>query len=312
MNPKRKEKVVKKTKIDSSPSQQPATDPFTLYMREMGTEPLLTPSEEKELARRIRDGDEKARERMIKANLRLVVKIARIYEGLGMPLLDLINEGNIGLMKAVERFDPAKGGKLSTYGSWWIKQSIRRALADQARTIRLPVHLIDMIARMRRVALKLQEELGREPTSAELAEEMNISEVTVEKLRTASMPAVSVEAHFRSDDGEADTALDLPDDGVLTPYDALVRKTTIEGLTDLFRVLNQREITILTYRFALKGGEAQTLEKVGLQFGVTRERIRQIQQGALEKLKNRSNLMEKSRVFNGRACRYSTAFKAHA
>ncbi len=303
---------MKKTKIDSSPSQQPATDTFALYMREMGTEPLLTPSEEKELARRIRDGDEKARERMIKANLRLVVKIARIYEGLGMPLLDLINEGNIGLMKAVERFDPAKGGKLSTYGSWWIKQSIRRALADQARTIRLPVHLIDMIARMRRVALKLQEELGREPTSAELAEEMNISKVTVEKLRTASMPAVSVEAHFRSDDGEADTALDLPDDGVLTPYDELVRKTTIEGLTDLFRVLNQREIRILSVRFALNGGEAQTLEKVGLQFGVTRERIRQIQQGALEKLKNRSNLMEKGRVFNGRACRYSTAFKAHA
>ena len=143
-----------------------------LYLREIGQVNLLTPQEEIELAARIKKGDKKAREQMIKANLRLVVKIAHDYEGLGLPLLDLINEGNIGLMKAVERFDPAKGGKLSTYGSWWIKQSIKRALANQSKTIRLPVHLVDKISKMRRTAMKLQEEFGREPTDEELGEEL--------------------------------------------------------------------------------------------------------------------------------------------
>src|SRR5262245_17592421 len=150
-----------------------------LYLRDIGQVKLLTPQEEIELAARIKKGDKKAREQMIKANLRLVVKIARDYEGIGLPLLDLISEGNIGLMKAVERFDPSKGGKLSTYGSWWIKQSIKRALANQSKTIRLPVHLVDKISKMRRVALKLQEEFGREPTDEELAEEMGISAARV-------------------------------------------------------------------------------------------------------------------------------------
>src|SRR5271167_1670388 len=155
-----------------------------LYLREIGQVKLLTPNEEIQLAARIKKGDKKAREHMIKANLRLVVKIARDYEGIGLPLLDLISEGNIGLMKAVERFDPAKGGKLSTYGSWWIKQSIKRALANQSKTIRLPVHLVDKISRMRRTAMKLQEILGREPTDEELAEEIGVSTLRVAQMRT--------------------------------------------------------------------------------------------------------------------------------
>src|SRR5437867_1743833 len=165
-----------------------------LYLREIGQVKLLTPQEEIELAARIRRGDKKAREQMIKANLRLVVKIAHDYEGLGLPLLDLINEGNIGLMKAVERFDPAKGGKLSTYGSWWIKQSIKRALANQSKTIRLPVHLVDKISKMRRTAMKLQEVLGREPTDEELADELGMTASRVAQLRTAAIRPASLDA----------------------------------------------------------------------------------------------------------------------
>src|SRR5262245_61795062 len=158
-----------------------------LYLREIGQVKLLTPQEEIELAARIKKGDKKAREQMIKANLRLVVKIARDYEGIGLPLLDLISEGNIGLMKAVERFDPSKGGKLSTYGSWWIKQSIKRALANQSKTIRLPVHLVDKISKMRRTAMRLQEELGREPTDEELGEELGITAARVAQMRLAAI-----------------------------------------------------------------------------------------------------------------------------
>ena len=165
-----------------------------LYLREIGQVKLLTPQEEIQLAARIKRGDKKAREQMIKANLRLVVKIAHDYENFGLPLLDLINEGNIGLMKAVERFDPSKGGKLSTYGSWWIKQSIKRALANQSKTIRLPVHLVDKISKMRRTAMKLQEVFGREPTDEELAEEMGMSPSRVAQMRTAAIRPASLDA----------------------------------------------------------------------------------------------------------------------
>ena len=168
-----------------------------LYLREIGQVKLLTPQEEIELAARIKKGDKKAREQMIKANLRLVVKIARDYEGIGLPLLDLISEGNIGLMKAVERFDPAKGGKLSTYGSWWIKQSIKRALANQSKTIRLPVHLVDKISKMRRTAMRLQEELGREPTDEELGEELGITASRVAQMRMAAIRPASLDAPDR-------------------------------------------------------------------------------------------------------------------
>src|SRR5688572_19198645 len=191
-----------------------------LYLREIGQVKLLTPEEEIELAARIKKGDKKAREQMIKANLRLVVKIAHDYEGFGLPLLDLISEGNIGLMKAVERFDPAKGGKLSTYGSWWIKQSIKRALANQSKTIRLPVHLVDKISKMRRVSMKLQEEFGREPTDEELGEELGISAARVAQLRTAAIRPASLDAPI-GDDESNNFAEIVQDENADTPYEQL-------------------------------------------------------------------------------------------
>src|SRR2546425_9861339 len=191
---------------------------FRLYVREVGQSRLITPQEERELARRIKQGDAEAREEMIKANLRLVVKIARDYEGLGLPLLDLISEGNIGLMKAVERFDPAKGGKLSTYGSWWIKQSIKRALANQSKTIRLPVHLVDKISKMRRTALKLQEILGREPSDEELAEELGMTASRVAQLRTAAIRPASLDAPIGDEDSNNFAAV-VQHESADTPYE---------------------------------------------------------------------------------------------
>ncbi len=189
-----------------------------LYLREIGQVKLLTPQEEIELAARIKRGDKRAREQMIKANLRLVVKIARDYEGIGLPLLDLISEGNIGLMKAVERFDPAKGGKLSTYGSWWIKQSIKRALANQSKTIRLPVHLVDKISKMRRTAMRLQEELGREPTDEELGEELGISASRVAQMRMAAIRPASLDAPIGNEDSN-NFAEVVQDESADTPYE---------------------------------------------------------------------------------------------
>jgi RNA polymerase primary sigma factor len=255
-----------------------------LYLREIGQVKLLTPQEEIELAARIKKGDKKAREQMIKANLRLVVKIAHDYEGLGLPLLDLINEGNIGLMKAVERFDPAKGGKLSTYGSWWIKQSIKRALANQSKTIRLPVHLVDKISKMRRTAMRLQEVFGREPTDEELGEELGISASRVAQLRTAAIRPASLDAPFGDDDSNnfAEVVQDVNAD---TPYEHLEEKTVTRMLQEMVKTLDEREATILRYRFGLDGGPEKTLEEVGQKFGVTRERVRQIQNIALAKLR---------------------------
>ena len=255
-----------------------------LYLREIGQVQLLTPEEEIELAARIKKGDKKAREQMIKANLRLVVKIARDYEGIGLPLLDLISEGNIGLMKAVERFDPAKGGKLSTYGSWWIKQSIKRALANQSKTIRLPVHLVDKISKMRRTALKLQEILGREPTDEELAEEMGISAGRVSQMRTAAIRPASLDAPIGDEDSNNFAEI-VQDENADTPYEQLEEKTVTKMLQEMVKTLDQREATILRARFGLDGGSQKTLEDVGEKFGVTRERVRQIQNIALRKLR---------------------------
>jgi RNA polymerase primary sigma factor len=255
-----------------------------LYLREIGQVKLLTPEEEIELAARIKKGDKKAREHMIKANLRLVVKIAHDYEGLGLPLLDLINEGNIGLMKAVERFDPAKGGKLSTYGAWWIKQSIKRALANQSKTIRLPVHLVDKISKMRRTAMKLQEILGREPTDEELAEELDMTPSRVGQLRTAAIRPASLDAPIGDDDSNTFGEI-VQDENAETPYEQLEDKTVTAMLGDLIHRLEEREATILRYRFGLDGGNEKTLEEVGQRFGVTRERVRQIQNIALAKLR---------------------------
>ncbi len=264
---------------------------FNLYLREVGQTKLLTLQEENELAARIKKGDKKARERMIKANLRLVVKIAREYEDYGMPLLDLINEGNMGLMKAVERFDPAKGAKLSTYSAWWIKQAIKRALANQSKTIRLPVHVVDKLFHMRHAAVKLQETLGREPTDDELGEELGISGRKVAQLRTAAIRPASLEAPL-GDDDTSRIADVIRDESADTPYEQLEGKTNIAMLRELVATLHPREAEILRYRFGLDGDTEKTLEDVGRKFGVTRERIRQIQNAALLKLRKQIEKLE--------------------
>lgn len=263
-----------------------------LYLREIGQVKLLTPLEEIELAAKIKKGDKKAREHMIKANLRLVVKIAHDYEGLGLPLLDLINEGNIGLMKAVERFDPAKGGKLSTYGAWWIKQSIKRALANQSKTIRLPVHLVDKISKMRRTAMKLQEELGREPTDEELAEELHTTASRVAAMRTAAIRPASLDAPISEDEDSNSYSEVVADENATSPYDQLEDKTVNSMLEEMVTKLDPREATILRFRFGLDGGNEKTLEEVGEKFGVTRERVRQIQNIALRKLRKMIEKLE--------------------
>jgi len=265
-----------------------------LYLREIGLVKLLTPQEEIELAAKIKKGDKKAREHMIKANLRLVVKIARDYDGIGLPLLDLISEGNIGLMKAVERFDPAKGGKLSTYGSWWIKQSIKRALANQSKTIRLPVHLVDKISKMRRMAIKLQEIFGREPTDEELAAELGTTAARVSMMRTASIRPASLDAPVGDDDSNTYSEI-VEDDRAVNPYDELEDKTVVNMLQDMVKHLDNREATILRFRFGLDGGNEKTLEEVGEKFGVTRERVRQIQNLALRKLRKMIEKLEKTK-----------------
>jgi len=266
-----------------------------LYLREIGQVKLLTPQEEIDLAARIKKGDKKAREQMIKANLRLVVKIARDYEGIGLPLLDLISEGNIGLMKAVERFDPAKGGKLSTYGSWWIKQSIKRALANQSKTIRLPVHLVDKISKMRRTAMRLQEELGREPTDEELGEELGITASRVAQMRMAAIRPASLDAPIGDEDSN-NFAEVVQDESADTPYEQLEEKTITRMLQEMVKTLDPREATILRARFGLDGGPQKTLEEVGQKFGVTRERVRQIQNIALKKLRKMIEKMETTKT----------------
>jgi RNA polymerase primary sigma factor len=266
-----------------------------LYLREIGQVKLLTPQEEIELAARIKKGDKRAREQMIKANLRLVVKIARDYEGIGLPLLDLISEGNIGLMKAVERFDPSKGGKLSTYGSWWIKQSIKRALANQSKTIRLPVHLVDKISKMRRTAMRLQEELGREPTDDELGGELGISASRVSQMRMAAIRPASLDAPIGDEDSN-NFAEVVQDEAADTPYEQLEEKTVTRMLQEMVKTLDPREATILRARFGLDGGPERTLEEVGEKFGVTRERVRQIQNIALKKLRKMIEKLEAAKA----------------
>src|SRR6201984_731120 len=240
-----------------------------IYLQEIRQTPLLTPQEEIELAARIKKGDQKARAWMIKANLRLVVKIAHDYSNLGLPLLDLISEGNIGLMKAVERFDPAKGGKLSTYGAWWIKQSIKRALANQSKTIRLPVHLIDKIYKLNRASLNMSEELGREPTDEELSEEIGISSANLSQLKTVSIRPASLDAPISEDDSTGFGEI-VGDEDAQTPFELFRDKNLRDELSELLEVLD--------------GGKPKTLEEVGKKFGVTRERIRQLQNIALAKL----------------------------
>jgi RNA polymerase primary sigma factor len=255
-----------------------------IYLREIGQIPLLTPQEEIDLAARIKKGDREARALMIKANLRLVVKIAHDYANLGLPLLDLVSEGNIGLMKAVERFDPAKGGKLSTYAAWWIKQSIKRALANQSKTIRLPVHLVDKISKMRRVSLQMSEELGREPTDDELAEEIGLSSRKISQIKTVSTRPTSLDAPI-SDGDSIEFGEIIGDEDAQTPFELLRDKNLRGELRELLQVLDDRERKIIFQRFGLDGGKPKTLEEVGKRFGVTRERIRQLQNLALAKMR---------------------------
>jgi RNA polymerase primary sigma factor len=254
------------------------------YLQEIGRISLLTPQQEVELAGKIKNGDAAARERMINANLRLVVTIARDYTNLGLPLLDLISEGNIGLTKAVERFDPAKGAKLSTYAMWWIKQSIKRALANQSKTIRLPVHLVDKLAKVRRVSLQMSDELGREPTDEELGEELGIATEKVARLKSIGVRPASLDATIGADDS-TEFGESVGDEEAQTPFELLRDRNLLDEMDGLLDVLDKREMKIISQRFGLDGGSPKTLENVAKNFGITRERIRQLQNIALTKLR---------------------------
>jgi RNA polymerase primary sigma factor len=260
--------------------------PIEVYLREIGRVPLLTLQQESDLAKRIKRGDHKAREHMIKANLRLVVKIAHDYDELGLPLLDLIGEGNIGLMNAVERFDPKKGAKMSTYASWWIKQAMRRALSNQSRTIRLPVHVADKMSRLKRLSYSLTDQLGREPTDVELANRCNVPTNKVAQLRTLGMRPASLDAPIGDDDDNRFSDI-IEDEAALTPHELLRIKAMREEIRQHVKNLTPREAEILTLRFGIDGRGSRTLETVGKKFKVTRERIRQIQDMALTKLRCR-------------------------
>jgi RNA polymerase primary sigma factor len=266
-------------------------DALQLYLREIGKTPLLTREEENKLAAQVQRGSKRAREQMIKANLRLVVKISHDYANFGMPLLDLINEGNIGLMKAVERFNPRKGAKLSTYAALWIKQSIRRALSNQSKTIRLPVHIVDKVHKLNRVIQRLTERLGREPSDAELARSMDISTAKVAALRKLGVSPISLDAPIGDEDDSRFGDI-VQDDGALTPYELLRVKTMRQEIREHVKYLDPREAEILTMRFGLDGQSPRTLEQVGKRFKVTRERVRQIQEIALRKLRRRVEASE--------------------
>jgi len=256
-----------------------------IYLREIGKTDLLTPEQEVELAERIKKGDPEARSHMIRANLRLVVKIAQDYANYGLPLLDLISEGNIGLMKAVERFDPNKGGKLSTYAAWWIKQSIKRALANQSKTIRLPVHLVDKISKMRKMAMKLSEQLGREPSDEELAIELQIPTSKVAHLKSVSVRPASLDAPIGEDGDSGSFGEIVGDENAISPYEGLRDRDQNSDLNEMVNSLEKREAEIIKLRFGLDGRDELTLEEVGKRFNVTRERIRQLEYLALSKMR---------------------------
>jgi len=269
---------------------------LTLYLREIGTVKLLTPTEEIELAARIQIGDKDAREHMIKANLRLVVRIAREYEGLGLPLLDLISEGNIGLMKAVERFDPSRGARLATYACWWIRQAVRAALSNQSKTIRLPVHMLEKLSKLHRTARRLHEELDREPTDEELGEELGISASRVAQMKMAGTRPASLDAPLRDEDSSTFGDV-VQDESADCPYKRLEEKAANGVLKEMVQKLKPREATILRARFGLDGGKQKSLEEVGEELGVTRERVRQLQTTALRKLRK---MLEKIETGNSR------------
>ena len=262
-------------------------DPVRMYLKEIGKVPLLTAEEEISLAKRMENGDESAKKRLAEANLRLVVSIAKRYVGRGMLFLDLIQEGNLGLIKAVEKFDYRKGYKFSTYATWWIRQAITRAIADQARTIRIPVHMVETINKLIRVSRQLLQELGREPQPEEIAKEMNMSVDRVREILKISQEPVSLETPIGE---EEDSHLGdfIQDDNVPVPADAAAFTLLKEQLVEVLGTLTEREQKVLRLRFGLDDGRARTLEEVGKEFNVTRERIRQIEAKALRKLRHPS------------------------
>jgi RNA polymerase primary sigma factor len=270
--------------IQSARTESLQRDTLQLYLHEIGQVKLLTPEEEIALAHRIQRGDSQAREQMITANLRLVVKIARDYEGLGLPLLDLINEGNIGLMKGVQRFKLGKGSKLSSYASWWIKQAIRRALSNQSKTIRLPVHVGDKMSLIRRSETKLRETLDHEPTDEEIADDLGLKARRVRFYRDAARTPVSLDSPIGVDDSTS-VAEHVVDANAIDPLEELARNSDNELVRNVLASLNSRESQILAMRFGLDDGRPKRLAEVGARMGVTRERIRQIQEEALHKMR---------------------------
>ena len=262
-------------------------DPVRMYLREIGKIKLLTPEEEQELAKKMAEGDETARQRMSESNLRLVVSIAKRYVGRGMQLLDLIQEGNLGLMKAVEKFDYTKGYKFSTYATWWIRQSITRAIADQARTIRIPVHMVETINRVLRTSHSMVQTLGREPTTQEVADELHMDVQKVEEIMKLAQEPVSLETPIGE---EEDSHLGdfIQDDESTQPSEEASYALLREQLEEVLKTLTEREEQVLRMRFGLRDGKPHTLEEVGREFDVTRERIRQIESKALRKLRHPS------------------------
>ena len=282
------EEEVEVEKIDLSvPDGVSIEDPIRMYLKEIGKVPLLSAEEEIELAKRMELGDQEAKKRLAEANLRLVVSIAKRYVGRGMLFLDLIQEGNLGLIKAVEKFDYRKGYKFSTYATWWIRQAITRAIADQARTIRIPVHMVETINKLIRVSRQLLQELGREPTPEEIAKEMDMPVERVREILKISQEPVSLETPIGE---EEDSHLGdfIQDDNVPVPADAAAFTLLKEQLEEVLGTLTEREQKVLTLRFGLEDGRARTLEEVGKEFNVTRERIRQIEAKALRKLRHPS------------------------
>ncbi|MGF7011395.1 RNA polymerase primary sigma factor [Lachnospiraceae bacterium PF1-22] len=284
----REEEEVDVEKIDLSvPDGISIEDPVRMYLKEIGKVQLLTAEEEVELAKRMDEGDEEAKKRLAEANLRLVVSIAKRYVGRGMLFLDLIQEGNLGLIKAVEKFDYHKGFKFSTYATWWIRQAITRAIADQARTIRIPVHMVETINKLIRVSRQLLQELGREPTPEEIAEELDMPVERVREILKISQEPVSLETPIGE---EEDSHLGdfIQDDNVPVPAEAAAQTLLKEQLDEVLDTLTEREQKVLRLRFGMNDGRARTLEEVGKEFDVTRERIRQIEAKALRKLRHPS------------------------
>ncbi len=260
-------------------------DSVRLYLREIGKIPLLTPEEELELAQKVKTGDKRSKDKMAEANMRLVVSIAKRYSGRGLDFLDLIQEGNTGLLRAVEKFDPDKGFKFSTYATWWIRQAITRAIADQARTIRIPVHMVETINKLLRTQRRLTQELNREPTNEEIAEAMDMEIDKVEYVMKIKQDITSLDANVRDDDDDSVLADFIEDEDAATPEESAAIQLLKEQVKSMLGALTDREQKILKMRFGLDDGKSHTLEEVGQEFSVTRERIRQIEAKALSKLR---------------------------